>query len=84
MFLSLSTEMEVIVVFSIVKNVVGHMGVKLQFQVFHEQQPLEKEVQSEKNRRCCIAPYYHTWAFAFRFAAVVVCLSCQMQQHHDH
>ena len=35
-------EMEVIVVFSIVKNVVGHMGVKLQFQVFHEQQCVEK------------------------------------------
>ena len=45
MFLSLPTKMEVIIVFSIVKNVVGHMGVKLQFQVLHEQQPLEKEVQ---------------------------------------
>jgi hypothetical protein len=62
MFLSLSMEMEVIVVFSIVKNVVGHMGVKLQFQVFHEQQCVEKgdataKTIVQKSRRIYTRPY---------------------------
>jgi hypothetical protein len=62
MFLSLSTEMEVIIVFSIVKNVVGHMGVKLQFQVFHEQQCMEKGDATaksivQKSRRIYTTPY---------------------------